>query len=346
MSNEAWYVGLNGQQQGPMTTGQIVAQIQAGAVTPQHYVFTQGMESWTQITHVGAFGAYFGGGGVMAPPPMPAPAPGAAADEIDYQIFGEDLQFVEITLDPNEACIAEAGAMMFMEPGIEMETVFGDGTTKSETNKPGLMGSLVTAGKRVLTGESLFMTVFGNVDPNARRTVAFAAPYPGTILPMDLKEIGGKLICQKDAFLCAARGVTVGIELQRKLGVGLFGGEGFILQKLEGDGLAFVHAGGVLVSRELEAGETLRIDTGCVVAFQPTVGYDIQLQKGVKSILFGGEGLFLATLTGPGKVWMQSLPFSRLASRVWSAAPQAGGNSVGEGSLAGGLGNLIMGGNR
>ena len=340
-TDNAWYVGLNGQQQGPMTAAQVIAQIQSGALTDQHYAFAGGLANWTRITEIAAFAPYFGGGAV--PPPAPAPAPGASADVIDYKIFGEDLQYVEITLDPSEACIAEAGAMMFMEPGIEMETVFGDGSKDTGQEKSGLMGALMTAGKRVITGESLFMTVFANQDPAARRNVSFAAPYPGTILPMDLKEIGGTLICQKDSFLCAARGVTVGVELQRKLGAGLFGGEGFILQKLQGDGLAFVHAGGVLVSRDLAAGETLRVDTGCVVAFTPSVNYDIQLQKGVKSMFFGGEGLFLATLTGPGRVWVQSLPFSRFAGRIWRAAPQTGGQSVGEGSVLGGVGNLVMG---
>lgn len=337
----AWYVGLNGQQQGPMTTEQVVAQIQGGSVGAQHYVFTAGMPAWTPIVQVQPFATYFGAeGAAPPPPPPPAGAAPAGADEIDYRIAGEDLQYVEVTLDPGEACIAEAGAMMFMDDGIQMETVFGDGTGQQQG---GIMGSLMTAGKRVLTGESLFMTVFSNADTQRQRNVAFAAPYPGTILPMDLKAIGGKLICQKDSFLAAARGVQVGIELQKKIGAGLFGGEGFILQKLEGDGLAFVHAGGVLVSRELAQGETLRVDTGCVVAFEPSVSYDIQLQKGVKSMFFGGEGLFLATLQGPGKVWVQSLPFSRLAGRIWRAAPQAGGRNVGEGSIAGGLGDMIMG---
>ncbi|MFT6397414.1 MAG: hypothetical protein ACJAYU_002167 [Bradymonadia bacterium] len=327
-----------------MTASQVIEQIQNGSITAQHYGFAGGLASWTRITEIPAFGPYFGGGPI--PPPAPAPTAGTpSSDVIDYKIFGEDLQYVEITLDPSEACIAEAGAMMFMEPGIAMETVFGDGAKEPAggAKQGGLMGALMTAGKRVITGESLFMTVFANQDPVARRNVSFAAPYPGTILPMDLKEVGGTLICQKDSFLCAARGVSIGIELQRKLGAGLFGGEGFILQKLTGDGLAFVHAGGVLVSRELQAGETLRVDTGCVVAFTPSVNYDIQLQKGIKSMVFGGEGLFLATLTGPGRVWMQSLPFSRFAGRIWSAAPQTGGQSVGEGSLLGGVGSLVMG---
>ncbi|MEM9594769.1 MAG: TIGR00266 family protein [Acidobacteriota bacterium] len=267
--------------------------------------------------------------------------PGQEAHEIDYEIFGEEMQYVEITLDPQEACIAEAGAFMFMEPGIEMETIFGDGSAQSSGG--GLMGKFLSAGKRVLTGESLFMTVFGNSGAG-RQIVAFAAPYPGRIIPVDLREHGGKMLCQKDAFLCAAKGVSVGIELQRKLGAGLFGGEGFILQKLEGDGMSFLHAGGTVVKKRLGPGEVLRLDTGCLVAFEQQVGYDIQMVKGIKSAIFGGEGLFFATLTGPGNVWIQSLPFSRLASKVYAAAPQTGGRTTGEGSVLGGLGGMIMGG--
>ncbi|MEM1180310.1 MAG: TIGR00266 family protein [Acidobacteriota bacterium] len=264
------------------------------------------------------------------------------AHEIDYEIFGEEMQFVEITLDPREACVAEAGAFMFMDPGIEMETIFGDGSNKGGAAGGGLMGMLGTAAKRVLTGESLFMTLFGN-SSHQRAKVAFAAPYPGRIIPVDLKEHGGSLICQKDAFLCAAKGVSIGIELQRKLGAGLFGGEGFILQKLEGDGKSFMHAGGTVVKKTLAAGETMRLDTGCLVAFERSVGYDIQTIKGVKSWVFGGEGMFYAALTGPGNVWIQSLPFSRLASKIYAAAPQTGGGGKGEGSILGGLGGLVMG---
>lgn len=230
---------------------------------------------------------------------------------------------------------------MFMEPGMQMETVFGDGSGSDSGG--GFMGKLLGAGKRVLTGESLFMTIFGNNGPG-RQKVAFAAPYPGKIIPVDLRQHGGQVLCQKDAFLCAAKGISVGIAFQRKIGVGFFGGEGFILQKLEGDGLAFVHASGTLVTRDLKPGETLRIDTGCLVAFEPRVGYDIQMVSGVKTALFGGEGLFYAALTGPGRIWMQSLPFSRLASRVFAAAPQAGGRRREEGSVLGGLGGLIMSG--
>lgn len=260
------------------------------------------------------------------------------AHQIDYKIYGDDMQFVEIELDPQESVVAEAGGLMMMEDSIQLETVFGDG---SGTNK-GFMGKLLGAGKRLLTGESLFMTVFTNAGYDKRR-VSFAAPYPGKIIPMDLSEMGGKVVCQKDSFLCAAKGVAVGIELQRKLGTGFFGGEGFIMQKLEGDGLAFVHAGGTIYERVLQPGERLRIDTGCLVAMTQDIDYDIEFVGGVKTALFGGEGLFFATLRGPGKVWVQSLPFSRLASRVFAAAPQAGGQRVGEGSILGGLGDLFDG---
>jgi uncharacterized protein (TIGR00266 family) len=253
-------------------------------------------------------------------------------DVVDYEIRGEEMQFVEIELDPGEAAVGEAGSMMFMQPGITMDTVFGDGSA----GQGGLFGKLLGAGKRLVTGESLFTTVYTNTAPGKQR-VAFAAPYPGKILPMDLRQLGGTLICQKDAFLCAARGVALGIHFQRKLGVGFFGGEGFIMQKLEGNGLAFVHAGGTLLRRELRAGETLMVDTGCVVAYTPSVDFDIQFVGKVKTALFGGEGLFFARLAGPGTIWLQSLPFSRLASRVFAAAPQAGGRRQGEGSVLGGF---------
>lgn len=255
-----------------------------------------------------------------------------AMDVIDYELFGDDMQYVEIELDPGEAAIGEAGTMMFMQDGIEMETIFGDGSAAQS----GLLGKLMGAGKRLLTGESLFTTVYSNQGAGKRR-VAFAAPYPGKIIPIDLSTIGGTLICQKDAFLCAAKGVSLGIAFQRRLGAGFFGGEGFILQKLEGDGMAFFHASGTLAEKTLAPGETLRVDTGCVAAMQPSVDFDIQYIGKVKTALFGGEGLFLARLTGPGKIWLQSLPFSRLANRVLAAAPQGGGNQVGEGSLLGGL---------
>ena len=261
--------------------------------------------------------------------------------EVDYRIFGDDMQYVEVGLDPQEAAIAEAGGMMYMDDGIEMQTIFGDGSEQSS----GLLGSLVGAGKRLLTGESLFMTVFINQGQGKKR-VAFGAPYPGKIVAVRLPEVGGELISQKDAFLAAAKGVSIGIAFQKKIGAGLFGGEGFIMQRLQGDGMAFVHAGGTLSERELQPGEIIRVDTGCIVAMQPSVDYDIQFVGGIKSALFGGEGLFFATLRGPGKIWLQSLPFSRLADRIYAAAPQTGGRTRGEGSILGGLGRLIDGDNR
>ncbi|WP_347549163.1 TIGR00266 family protein [Pseudalkalibacillus hwajinpoensis] len=257
--------------------------------------------------------------------------------EIDFKLYGDDMQFVEVELDPGETVVAEAGGLMMMEENIEMETIFGDGSEQ----RSGMVGKLFSAGKRVLTGESLFMTAFTNQGTDQKR-VSFASPYPGKIIPMDLSEWNGKIICQKDAFLAAAKGVSVGIELQRKLGTGFFGGEGFIMQKLEGDGMAFVHAGGTIHRKELQPGETLRLDTGCLVALTQEVQYDIEFVKGVKTALFGGEGLFFVTLKGPGTVWVQSLPFSRLASRVFAAMPQNGG-SKGEGSMARGLFDMLNG---
>ena len=263
-----------------------------------------------------------------------------AMDVVDYEIRGAEMQFVEVELDPGEAAIGEAGSLMFMDGGIAMDTVFGDGSAQQGG---GLFGKLLGAGKRLVTGESLFTTVYTNNAQDKRR-VAFAAPYPGKILPMDLKALGGTLICQKDAFLCAARGVSLGIAFQRKLSVGFFGGEGFIMQKLDGDGLAFVHAGGTVVERELAPGQMLMVDTGCVVAFTPNVNFEIEYVGKIKTALFGGEGLFLAKLGGPGTVWLQSLPFSRLASRVFAAAPQRGGSRE-EGSVLGGFaaGGLLGG---
>ncbi|MDY0012679.1 MAG: TIGR00266 family protein [Rhodocyclaceae bacterium] len=266
-----------------------------------------------------------------------------AMDEVDYEIFGNEMQFVEVELDPGEAAIGEAGAMMFMQDGIDMDTIFGDGSAQ----QGGFFGKLLGAGKRLVTGESLFTTVFHN-EGNGKRRVAFAAPYPGKIIPMHLAELGGTLICQKDSFLCAAKGVSLGIAFQKKLGAGLFGGEGFIMQKLEGDGYAFIHAGGTLKELILAPGQTLRVDTGCVVAFQPSVDFDIQFAGKIKTALFGGEGLFFATLRGPGKVWLQSLPLSRMADRIVMSSRLASGpgaRSRDEGSLLGGvaLGGLLGG---
>ena len=255
--------------------------------------------------------------------------------EIDYQIHGEEMQCVEIELDPQETAIAESGSFMMMDDGIQMETIFGDGSVQQK----GFLGKLMSAGKRVLTGESLFMTAFTNVG-QGKKKVTFASPYPGKIVPMDLSRMGGKMICQKDSFLAAAKGVSVGIEFQRKLGTGLFGGEGFIMQKLEGDGLAFVHAGGHIIEKELQPGELLKIDTGCIVAFTPSCDYDIQFVGGIKNTFFGGEGLFFATLRGPGKVWIQSLPISRLASRVLQYGSF---KRKEEGGILGGIGNILDG---
>jgi uncharacterized protein (TIGR00266 family) len=262
----------------------------------------------------------------------------AQMHEVDYRIFGDDMQFVEVGLDPGEAALAEAGGMMYMDDGVEMETIFGDGSQQ----QGGFVGALLGAGKRILTGESLFMTVFLN-KTNGRRRVSFGAPYPGKIIPIHLGELGGELIAQKDSFLAAAKGVSIGIAFQKRIGVGLFGGEGFIMQRLQGDGLAFVHAGGTLYERTLAPGEVLRVDTGCIVAFQPSVDYDIQFVGKIKSAIFGGEDLFFATLRGPGKVWLQSLPLSRLADRIYAAAPQTGRGGREEGSILGGLGRLLDG---
>lgn len=263
------------------------------------------------------------------------------AHEIDYQIFGEEMQYVELELDPQEAVIAEAGNFMMMDDGIKMDTIFGDGSRKDE----GFLGKVLGAGKRLLTGESLFMTLFSN-EISGKKKISFASPYPGKIIPIDLTRFQGKFICQKDAFLCAAKGVAIGIEFSRKLGRGFFGGEGFIMQKLEGDGMAFVHAGGTTAVKELQAGEKLRVDTGCIIGFTQGINYDIEFVGGIKNTLFGGEGLFFATLTGPGVVYVQSLPFSRLANRVWQAAPKVGGKDKGEGSILGGLGDVLSGDNR
>ncbi|MDK2971550.1 MAG: hypothetical protein PWP23_1305 [Candidatus Sumerlaeota bacterium] len=257
------------------------------------------------------------------------------AHEIEYEVRGDDMQFVEIILDPGETVVSEAGAMMFMDQGIEMQSVMG------ANKEGGLMGKLFSAGKRMLTGESLFLTTFTNQGQGKQR-VGFAAPYPGKIIPMDLSQYG-PMLCQKDSYLCSAMGIDVNIAFTKRFGAGLFGGEGFILQKLSGDGLSFVHAGGMIHYYDLAPGQQMRVDTGCLVAFQESVSYDIQMVGSIKTALFGGEGLFLAVVTGPGRVFLQSLPFSRLASRIYAAAPQTGGRRQGEGSILGGLGNLLDG---
>lgn len=261
--------------------------------------------------------------------------------EIDYHIFGEEMQYVEIELDPQEIVVAEAGSFMMMEDGIRMQTIFGDGSGQ----QTGIFGKLLSAGKRMLTGESLFMTAYAN-ESGRKAKVSFASPYPGKIVALDLTAYGGKFICQKDSFLCAAKGVQVGIEFSRKIGRGLFGGEGFIMQKIEGDGMAFVHSGGTLAKRELQPGQVLKVDTGCIVGFTKDVDYDIEFIGGIRNSVFGGEGLFYATLRGPGTVFIQSLPFSRLADRIIASAPQAGGSGRDEGSLLGGLGRMLDGDNR
>jgi len=337
---QQWYMAIGGHQVGPVSQDDVVTNLRNGTIDGSTLVFTAGMSNWTPLKNVPQLAQFVvnGGSTTTAPPPLD---PARRAHEIDFRIVGSEMQFVEVELDPGESAVAEAGSMMYMTPGINMETVFGDG---SQQQGSGVMGALLGAGKRLLTGESLFMTVFSN-QGSGKQQVAFAAPYPGKILAMDLKQLGGELVCQKDSFLCAARGVSIGIAFQRRIGVGLFGGEGFIMQRLQGDGLCFVHAGGTVHPLDLSAGETLRVDTGCLVALQPSVTYDIQYVGKVKTALFGGEGLFYAALTGPGRVWLQSLPFSRMADRIYRAAPAAGGSRKDEGSILGGLGGLIDGDN-
>jgi len=337
---QQWYMAIGGHQVGPVSQDDVVTNLRNGTIDGNTLVFTAGMSNWTPLQNVPQLAQFLvtGGSTTAAPPPFD---PGRRAHEIDFRIVGSEMQFVEVELDPGESAVAEAGSMMYMTPGINMETVFGDG---SQQQGSGVMGALLGAGKRLLTGESLFMTVFSN-QASGKQQVAFAAPYPGKILAMDLKQLGGELVCQKDSFLCAARGVSIGIAFQRRIGVGLFGGEGFIMQRLQGDGLCFVHAGGTVHPLDLSAGQTLRVDTGCLVALQPTVNYDIQYVGKVKTALFGGEGLFYAALTGPGRVWLQSLPFSRMADRIYRAAPAAGGSRRDEGSILGGLGGFIDGDN-
>jgi uncharacterized protein (TIGR00266 family) len=362
---DGWYVVENGQSVGPMSLGDLAARLpQAGG--PQAMVYGPGLSAWTPAGQVPPVADRLGG---PPPPPRPAavPPPGGAAsfqyqhqssggggggrgmqsqqaglgyqssrpraDVIDYKVFGEEMQYVEVTLDPGEVAIAEPGGMMYMEPGIVMQTVFGDPSAQQQ----GFLGKLMTAGKRMLTGESLFMSTFAN-QGHSRQIVAFAAPYPGKIIPVHLDQVGGELICQKDSFLAAARGVQIAIAFQKKVGVALFGGEGFIMQRLTGDGIALLHAGGTIMKRTLGPGETLRVDTGCIVAMQNTVRYDIQMTGGIKNSLFGGEGLFLATVTGPGDIWLQSLPFARLAGRILA---NSSGSGKDEGSVLGNLGGFL-----
>lgn len=322
MNNSNWFYIFNGKPSGAVTLQELINKLpQLGG--SKTYVFGPGMANWTEASNVPLLN------------PVSGLQPGSNVDVVDYQIFGSEMQYVEIILDPSEMVIAEPGAMMYMTSGIQMETLFGDPSAPQQT---GFFDKLMAAGKRVLTGESLFISAFLNAG-QVRETVAFAAPFPGKIIPMDLKLLGGELICQKDSFLCAVRGIQIGIAFQKRLGVGFFGGEGFIMQRLTGNGLALVHAGGMIMKRSLKVGETLRVDTGCLVALQPSVDFDIQFVKGIKNLLFGGEGMFFATLTGPGDIWLQSLPLSRLAGRLASAV----GSDKEEGSIFGRLGGVLRG---
>jgi uncharacterized protein (TIGR00266 family) len=335
-----WFLEYdNGEKFGPLPLEEArnIIQNRAGG-----YAWTEGFSGWKAISEISELTSAASASQAEGMPPARAKGSNLhRADEIDYKIFGEDIQYVEIELDPGESAVSEAGAMMYKHPKIVMDTVFGDGSG-SRADTGGFLDKLVGAGKRLVTGESLFTTVFTHTG-NDKATVAFGAPYPGRIIPVDLEEMGGTLICQKDCFLCAAKGVSIGLYFQKKILTGLFGGEGFIMQKLEGDGLAFIHAGGTLKEVELQAGEELHLDTGCLVAMQPQVHFDIEQAGGIKTGLFGGEGFFFAKLRGPGKVWIQSLPFSRLAGRMLAAAPQGGGKDRGEGSALGMLGDLAMG---
>lgn len=330
-----WHLSYDGKQTGPFDLPKAIAQARQN---PNGYAWREGFTEWRPISSV----AEFTSGKVPMPTPPPS-QPGFTADEIDYKIYGTEMQFIEVELDPGESAVAEAGAMMYKDASVQMETIFGDGSRGNTGG--GLMGKLVGAGKRLLTGESLFMTVFTH-SGRGKAHVAFGAPFPGNIIPVSLKSVDGCLICQKDSFLCAAKGVSIGIHLQRKILTGLFGGEGFIMQKLEGDGMIFMHAGGTVIERELKPGEILHADTGCVVALEKTVDFDIQQAGGIKTALFGGEGFFFATMRGPGKIWLQSLPFSRLAGRMLEAAPASkggAGKNMGEGSILGSLGSFIGG---
>ncbi|GAB7081454.1 AIM24 family protein [Megalodesulfovibrio paquesii] len=340
-----WYVSYAGSQEGPMSLVEARARAREDC---SGYAWREGFADWLPMEQVDELMADPGPGAPLAPvaPPPPGMHFGRGADKVEYEIKGAEMQFVEILLDPGDSVVAEAGAMMFKDPAVDMQAIFGDGSAASSTagGSSGFMGKLMSAGKRMLTGESMFMTIFTNRG-HEKTVAAFGAPYPGNIIPVNLAEAGGALICQKDCFLCAARGVAIGIYFQKRILTGLFGGEGFIMQKLEGDGMAFVHAGGTVVFRDLAAGEVLHVDTGCVVAFDPQVDFDIQQAGNIKTALFGGEGLFFAVLRGPGRVWLQSLPFSRLAGRMLQAAPQRGG-SRGEGSVLGSIGNLLDGDNK
>ncbi len=323
-----WYMSFDGKRVGPLEHTQAAAQARAH---PDGLAWRDGMANWLPISQVTELSRP----APSSPPPLTATD---SADEIEYKVMGHEMQFVEIELDPGESAVAEAGAMMYKDSAVAMDSVFGDGSAKQQSG--GFLDKLVGAGKRLITGESLFMTVFTNTG-NGKSHVAFGAPYPGNIIPIKLTEVDGFLVCQKDSFLCAAKGVSIGIHLQKKILTGLFGGEGFIMQKLEGDGWCFMHAGGTIVERELGPGEVLHVDTGCIVAYTKNVDFEIEQAGNIKTAFFGGEGFFFAKLRGPGKIWLQSLPFSRLAGRMLSGAKA----HKGEGSILGGLGDLIDGDN-
>jgi len=320
----AWYLSYNGKQLGPFEDAVAISRARENQ---NGFAWRDGMENWLPIPQVPELKSA-GGATTAAPPPVSR----LVADVIDFKICGSEMQFVEIELDPGETVIAEAGSMMYKSPSVSMQSLLGDGSAQSA----GLVDKLIGAGKRLLTGEGLFMTAFTHTG-QGKAHVAFAAPFAGNIIPVSLSSIGGALVCQKDSFLCAAKGVAIGIFFQRRILTGLFGGEGFIMQKLEGDGLAFMHAGGTVVERYLEPGETLHVDTGCVVGFQPSVDFKLEQAGGIKTALFGGEGLFVASLRGPGAIWLQSLPFSRLAGRMLQAS--VGGRE--EGSALGALGSIF-----
>jgi uncharacterized protein (TIGR00266 family) len=338
-ANKSWYMAIGGHQVGPVSEAEIGANLRNGSIDSSTLLFGPGLVDWKPLRDIPLFAALAHGLAQPAGSHPPKP-PNRRAHEIDFEIHGEELQFIEVQLDPGESAIAEAGALMYMTQGVRMETIFGDGSEASRTS--GLFGSLLSAGKRLLTGESLFMTVFHNGAQRVER-VAFAAPYAGRIQALDLALLGGEVLCQRDSFLCAARGVSIGIAFQKRIGAGLFGGEGFIMQRLQGDGLCFVHAGGTIHAVELAPGEELRVDTGCLVALQPSVEYDIQFVGGIKSAIFGGEGLFFARLRGPGKLWLQSLPFSRLADRIFKAAQSSRRKEEGSVLDAFGIGRVIDG---
>ncbi len=348
--NTEWFIEYdNGEKLGPLSTNEAKRYTRNDT---NGFAWKEGFSDWKPISEIVELqtrtnSLYGRAGGASTPPPSRAMNKMVqdfnSADEIDYKIFGEDIQYVEIELDPRESVVSEAGSMMYKDSDIGMDTVFGDGSG-SKSDSGGFLDKLVGAGKRLVTGESLFTTVFTH-NGHGKAKLAFAAPYPGRIIPVDLSKIaGGTLICQKDCFLAAAKGVSIGIHIQRKILTGLFGGEGFIMQKLEGDGMVFIHAGGMLKEIELKRGETLHLDTGCLVAMEPQIEFDLEQAGGIKTGLFGGEGFFFAKLQGEGKIWVQSLPFSRLAGRMLSSAPQKLGNSdVGEGSALGMIGDIVMG---